>query len=382
MLGFLLIFASLISLLYGMEIQNESLLAVAGVLFIFALTDYVAMVIPVKLAQAGFFGVIALYFSYLGYAYLVFPLFIIFGTATLFNRERIAYWAFLASVPLAFVNSYLEPHASVPIWTLIGLMLGFTEHAIVEEMAEGDIYIISLYFALLGPFAFIPYAAQNVVGSLLYYRKEAGGWPVGPAMFVTAAPVFALITKAKLPEFLIYAYNHSPPNPNLATYVTFAIFFLSVIVSEAFILVLLVSFGLAAYTGMLAYFIWGEKAGETVTLVVLLGSLVILKVKGKLHIQNASSVSPEELFWGSSAIAVIMTAFLLFSAVKAFSIHEVISGIITGTLLATVGYWKVKKAEMWGWWFTPRYFLINGAVTGFWIGVALYKAYFFVSLYF
>ncbi|NJE13339.1 hypothetical protein [Thermococcus sp. LS2] len=384
MLGFLLVLASLFSLWYGMNIQNEALLIVAGILFIFALTDYAAMIIPVKLAQAGVFGIIAFYLDYFGYAYLVFPLFIIFGIATLFNREKIAYWAFLASIPIAFINSYLEPHAIVPIWTLIGLMLGFTEHAIVEEMAEGDIYIISLYFALFGPFAFIPYAAQNVVGNLIYYRREAMGWPVGPAMFVVAAPVFALLANAKLPEFLVYAYHHSPPNPDLAGWVMIGIIFLSIIVSEAFILSLLISIGLATYVGAVVCMVYGEWIAGWVSLIVLVASLVILRAFGKLHIHNASSVAPEELFWGSSVISVVMSAVLLLSAIRVLQVNEVVVGILTAVLMAVVGYWKVKKvgnAETWGWWFTPRYFLVNGVIAGFWIGLTLYKAYSLISLF-
>ncbi len=148
--------------------------------------------------------------------------FLLFAALMSANREGLATLVFFASIPVAVINSQHYPVASPIAWALVGLMLGLIENAVIEEMAEGDIFIISLYFMALGPLAFIPLAFQSIAGRT-FYKKQIDenryGYPVGPAMFVVSVPLFMivndLIDSRGLPDWLSTGL-HTPSSASLA----------------------------------------------------------------------------------------------------------------------------------------------------------------------
>ncbi|AIU70786.1 hypothetical protein TEU_10825 [Thermococcus eurythermalis] len=351
-------------------------LAIAYVLLAFAWMDFAKLVIYVFLA----FGAIAGFFlgnlKALFYATPVGLAYLLFGVLMDSNREKLATAVFVLSIPLLIINSKFFPQASIVSWGLIGLMAGVIENAVIEEMAEGDVFIISLYFMALGPFAFIPLAFQFITGLSFYERDR--GYPVGPAMFIIAVPVFMLIyhllSNNALPEWLFYGYYHGVTNERLAILGalggTFGIPYLMADYSkhsspsgepDDFKITLaggtmgavagLIA-GLLALVAVAAIGVYLDDMGyHNISTIVVLLALVAAFFAGmaafaftsQLHYEGKSSVDWHLWFWGISIVAIVLSLYLLPKAWKAFpEAHHL--ALFTGLLALVMFYLSIEKA--------------------------------------
>ena len=222
-LGFIVLaIASLQFISFSGNIEMNFAIAIGLVLLLFAWTDYFRLIVLTPFAFAAMLGFFLGNLDGLLYAIPIGLVFLLFAALMSANREGLATLVFFASIPVAIINSRHYPVASPVAWALVGLMLGLIENAVIEEMAEGDIFIISLYFMALGPLAFIPLAFQLITGETLYKRQideNRYAYPVGPAMFVVSVPLFMivndLIDSRGLPDWLFYAHFHGIAHPLL-----------------------------------------------------------------------------------------------------------------------------------------------------------------------
>ncbi|MEO2151105.1 MAG: hypothetical protein ABGW50_00380, partial [Thermococcus sp.] len=346
-------------------------LAIAYVLLAFAWMDFAKLVIYVFLAfgaMAGFFlGNLEalLYATPVGMAYLLFAYLISR------NREKLATAVFVLSIPLPIINSYFFPRASTVSWGLIGLMAGVIENAVIEEMAEGDVFIISLYFMALGPFAFIPLAFQTIIGLSLYERDV--GHPVGPAMFIVAVPIFMLSSHLAsthaLPEWLFYGYYHGVTNGKLALIgALFGTVGIPYLLSEdggyslqkgpeitltggtmgaiAGLIAGLLTFVAVAFLGCYIYDMGYHNPGG----IIVLGSILLAFIAGgfawgefsKVHYEGRSSVNWYIWFWGMSLVAVGLSLYLLPLAWETFRETRYLS-IFAGFLVLLLFYLSLER---------------------------------------
>ena len=373
---FILLLASLAYMEFASSGDMTFAFAIGYLLLLFAWTDYFSFIIyvfPAFGAIAGFFlgnlnGV--LYGAPTGLA------FVLFAALTSANRERLATLVFLLSIPLALVNSYLYPVSSPINWALIGLMVGIIENAIVEAMAEGDVFIISLYFMALGPLAFIPTALQEFTGRAFFEKKFDGGalaYPVGPAMFVIAVPLFMLIPhlvdKNVLPEWLFYAHFHGIQSPRLGLLVGLAATFgLPYLLSGYYqadprsdpslaggtmgaiagLVTGVITLVLVGYVGIYV----GENMGrETLASLIVWGALFIAFLVGivtwgmfsRLHYEGRSSIPYLVWFWGLNAVALLLSVPLLRVAWHELPTKYVLEiGLFTAVMFL-VSLWNERK---------------------------------------
>ncbi|QDA31658.1 hypothetical protein FH039_08685 [Thermococcus indicus] len=156
-----------------------------------AWSDYLNQAVPTKIIYAAFISMSIISFESFLHSYFLLPLFWAFTLALTSGKERIAYALTVIALPAAFISSRLWPASQTASWMLVGLMIGYTENVVMEDTAEGDIYLTALYFALLGPLAVIQYAARDAVGYAFFLKDSYGirFYPVGAAMFVLSVPV-------------------------------------------------------------------------------------------------------------------------------------------------------------------------------------------------
>ena len=348
-------------------------LAMGYVLLAFAWMDFAKLAIyvfPAFGAIAGFFlGNLdaLLYAAPVGLAYLL------FGALMALNREKLATAVFVLSIPLLIINSRLFPQASTVSWGLIGLMAGAIENAVIEETAEGDVFIISLYFMALGPFAFIPLAFQLITGLSFYERDR--GYPVGPAMFIIAVPIFMLIyrllSNSVLPEWLFYGYYHGVTNEKLALLGAFGgTFVLPYILGslsghsspdgEEITLagatlgaVAGLIAGLLALVALAALGIHLDDMGyHNLSIILALLALVAAFFAGmaafaftsQLHYEGRSSVNWHFWFWSISIVAIVLSIYLLPRAWEAFSETRQLA-VFTGLLALVMFYLSIERAK-------------------------------------
>lgn len=368
-LGFVILLLSSLTYLSLTDTADLNFATAIGLLLLaFAWTDYFSFIIYVFLAFgaiAGFFignldGV--LYGTPTGLA------FVLFAALVSHNRERLATLVFLLSLPLALVNSYLYPVSSPINWALVGLMVGIIENAVVEEMAEGDVFIIALYFMALGPLAFIPTALQAFTGKAFFEKRLYGGvyYPVGPAMFVVAVPLFLLVPSLVggkvLPEWLFYAHFHGVQSPGWAVFAGLVgTFGLPHLLKDADVenvaggtmgaiaglitgLLTLVVVGLGAmYVEDLGR---GNLAG-VVALAALLGAFMVgmgtWAYFSELHYEGESSIPYFLWFWGLNALALLLSVPLLREAWRELPAELALpTGVLTA-LLFLFSAWEERE---------------------------------------
>ncbi len=377
-LGFIVLAVTSLTFLELFDLDNGNFAVfIAYVLLIFAWMDYAKLVIYVFLAFgaiAGFFlgNLNGLFYGFpTGLAYLLFA----YLLST--NRERLATRVFVLSIPLAIITARFFPISSTVIWGLIGLMAGAIENAVIEEMAEGDVFIIALYFMALGPFAFIPLALQTMTGIILFEKQyyDRSVYPVGPAMFVVSVPIFALLdylaSTHSLPEWLFYGYYHGVTNPKLAVLGaflgTFGIPFLlsseqdtgitidfEVTVAGATIgAVAGLVAGLATLSalGVLGFYVdklgYHNLAGVLV-LVALLGSFMVGGIVwvefSQLHYEGRSSINSYLWLWGIEIASILLSLYLLRYAWGLFEEARVLA-LVTGLIFTGLFYLSIEKSE-------------------------------------
>ncbi|NJE10073.1 hypothetical protein [Thermococcus sp. MAR1] len=377
-LGFIVLTVTSLTFLELFDLDNGNFAVfIAYVLLIFAWMDYFKLIIYVFLA----FGAIAGFFlgnlDGLIYGFPTGLAYLLFAYLLSTNRERLATLVFVLSIPLAIITAKFFPISSTVIWGLIGLMAGAIENAVIEEMAEGDVFIIALYFMALGPFAFIPLALQAVTGITLFEKQYYDGsvYPVGPAMFVVSVPLFALLNHLastnSLPEWLFYGYYHGVTNPKLAVIGaflgTFGIPFLlsleqgtgttmdfEVTVAGATIgAVAGLVAGLATLgaLGVLGFYV--DKLGYhnlagVLALVALLGSFVVGGVVwvgfSQLHYEGRSSINPYLWLWGIEIASILLSLYLLRYAWGLFEEARVLA-LVTGLIFTVLFYLSIEKSE-------------------------------------
>ncbi|ASJ09272.1 hypothetical protein A3L11_08535 [Thermococcus siculi] len=355
-LGFvLLLSASLYFLADVASTDGWSFVQVLGlILLLFAWTDYMSLIIYPA------FGMVALGAFFLGNLDGLFSslpmlaLFTLFAALLSTDRERWAFRVFLLSIPVAFISSYLWEESSPVSWAMVGLMLGYVENAVVEEMAEGDVYILALYFMALGPLGFIPFALQRPLGILLYSIETEEGilYPVGPGTFVVSVPILvtikSLVSSGSLPGWLFFAHQQGIPN-STAVLIGGAIglyiathYFLdveSLLGAMAGLSVGIITFVLI---GLIALFL-GDH-GHTIASIVLFIFAFFYSIGAaywafdafsKLHYHGGSSIDPMMMAFGSLAGAIALAMlFMLLS----WGLFQSVPGVIPSTTgLAIVG---------------------------------------------
>jgi len=397
-IGFVLLLLS--SLTYmGLTDTNGANFAVwiGYLLMTFAWTDYFSFVIytfPAFGAIAGFLvgnldGV--LYGLPTGLA------FVVFAALLSRNRERLATLVFLLSIPMALVNSYAYPISSPVNWALIGLMVGLIENAVVEEMAEGDVFIIALYFMALGPLAFIPTAFQLFTGRAFFEKRFHGGsyYPVGPATFVVAVPLFilvpALVGGRALPEWLFYAHFHGVQRPGWGILAGLAATFglpylladyqryssdseLSLAGGTMGAVAGLVAGVLTlAAVGLVAIYV-GEHGRETLAGVLAIGAFIAAVFVGgvtgvefsKLHYAGESSIDAFRWFLGINVAALVLSIAVLVESPSNGEL-PILTGALT-TALFLVSVWDEREYLGTPW---LVFLLFLAFVSGLWVGLGI-----------
>jgi len=380
-------------------------IAIFIVLMLFAWTDYfrfIILVSPGYAAMAGFFlgnldGIV--------YAAPTGLIFLLFAYLMGSNREKAATLVFLLSIPVAVVNSRHYPLASPIAWAIVGLMAGLIENAVIEEMADGDVFIVALYFMALGPFAFIPLAFQNFIGLAFYSKQVERGYayPVGPAMFVIAVPIFILlehfVSSNGLPDWLLYAHFHGIPHPRLAIISAFAGYFIIPLFSQSIpeiekesgeqltlpglvmgavagLIGGITSMALVAMAGM-----YVEKLGykNLATLLAFLalaaflfGGLVAMAFSLRLHYEGKSSIDPFLWFWGLELAAIVLSLYLIPSAWRAFPDARTLAPAF-GAIITLWSYVVMRKEmsldELSGPW--KGALLTSAFLAGLWAGFGI-----------
>ncbi len=373
--------------------------AIGYVLLLFAWTDYFSFIIYTYPAFGAIAGFLIGNLKGLLYGVPTGLAFVLFAALTSANKERAATVVFLLSIPIALVNSYLYPVSSPINWAFIGLMVGIIENAIVEEMAEGDVFIISLYFMTLGPLAFIPTALQAFTGRAFFEKRFNNGtaYPVGPAMFVIAVPLFMLVphlvNKNVLPEWLFYAHFHGVQNPELGFFAGLAATFLVPRLIEecsigdpredvslaggtmgamAGLVTSLITFVLVTYLGTYLK----DTGRETLALIVGIGGLfttllvgmVTLAMFSQLHYEGKSSIPYLAWFWSLNSIALTFSVPLLRIAWREFPTKYVPEiGLFTAVMFL-MSLWDERED------FNPLTILLLeffAFLAGIWVGFSL-----------
>ncbi|AFL96146.1 hypothetical protein CL1_1951 [Thermococcus cleftensis] len=334
--GFLVLALTSWAFLAQTDIENATFATtVAFILLLFAWTDYFSFVIYIAPAFGAIAGLFAGNFDGIYYGIPTGLAFVLFALLMSRNREKLATLVFLLTLPLAVVNAHLYPVSSAIVWTFIGLMVGLIENAVIEEMAGGDVLIIALYFMALGPLAFIPTALQTFTGRALFEKvfDDVSAYPVGPAMFVIALPLFlatpGLVENHYLPEWLFYAHFHGLQSPGWAFFVGLGAMFLSGYATSlgdddpiAAIMGLTAGLvvGMVVLVGLVLLGMYVEGLGhEGLSTLLALGALALSLFAwlfsavslAPLHYEGKSSIPPHLWFWGLNAVALLLSVPLL-----------------------------------------------------------------------
>ncbi|NJF24398.1 hypothetical protein [Thermococcus sp. Bubb.Bath] len=326
------------------------------VLLLFAWTDFRDFVIFPIFAISAFIGFFVGNYGRIIYSFLVAIFFVAFSLLLGANKEKEATYVFLAALPVAVLSSYYMPGGSALDWSLIGLMLGYIENTVIEEMAEGDVYIIALYFMALGPLAFIPYGLQVITGTALY--SEEIRYPVGPAMFLPATPLFLWLPKLTssrlIPSWLFYPQVHGLTHPSAA----FAVALISIFIVAGAEYYIKVSNLLAVISGFFAFVVTllasltvfvlvnklltGKFSGEPSTWVALFIVFVSFVVgadvamySSNLHYEGKSSIDVTPFCLGALIFGIILTVLVLAAAldVKLLDRKAVIVSLLSSALM-------------------------------------------------
>ncbi len=381
-LGFVLLASASWWFLTGTNTDEMNFaVAIGYVLLIFAWTDYSRLIILTPFAFAAMLGFFLGNIDGIVYAAPTGLVFLLFAALMSSNHEKAATLTFVASLPVALVNSYYYPAASPVAWALVGLMVALIEHAAIEEMAEGDVFIIPLYFMVLGPMAFIPLAFQNFTGLTLYERKSENAYvyPVGPAMFVVSVPLFLmvgdLIESKSLPEWLFYSHFHGIEHPLLGIIGAFAGYFLipmavhgmeasegnelndetgrftsagAVMGLTAGIIGGLVSMAIMGLIGIYLDELGYKYLADVFVLLALgalfFGGFAAFALFSRLHYEGRSSIDPVLWVWGLNLVAALLSLFLLPTAWETFPDGR-IPALATGLTLVFLFYLTLKKGE-------------------------------------
>ncbi|GAB6134928.1 hypothetical protein [Thermococcus prieurii] len=409
---FVLLFASFTFLSFvGAVMSSGSDLpfsAVVGlVLLLYAWTDYVYFAIDITYGLAILIGFLAADLEGVFYAIPMDILYLVFIYLMRRNSERLATLLFVLSVPLALVNSYLVPPSSAIAWMVVGLMAGIVENAVVEEMAEGDPIMIALYFMALGPLALVPFAFQNVTGRTLFAKENR--WPVGPAMFTVAVPLFKPILDqwdSKLPDWLLYVQYHGVPHSSLGVLVGFLTLFwlgfhlIRVLSNEGMNAVEIVAgvmtaviaplFGLSLLAVIVE--VLSDSGYTNLSMLVTLAGfvgLIVLAWKAlrvpRLHYERRSSIDFERWESGIFLLADAVSLLLLFKLWSVLGHHRLALGM---ALLLAVWYyavflWDILKDKINGLLGLPRvmalgltvpyswFIIISAFLSGLWVGFGI-----------
>ncbi|MFA4668217.1 hypothetical protein QDY65_06820 [Pyrococcus kukulkanii] len=307
----------------------------------------------------------------------------IFTTLLLFGKEKEAYYLTLLGIPVAFFNSYMHPDAAAFIWGVFGLMIGYTENAIIEEMAEGDIDLATFYFFTLGPLGFIPYSLQEALGHLLYAKRENEKiyYPVAPALYTAFILPFYLVMihYKELPVWMTGIIG-SPNFWGRAMLLAFAAIFFGIVFSPEgmlkfvhYLTLILIGEGLA-YKHLNNVLSENRLIIALITVFVILTFIELIFLSGKLHYHGYSTVNPYILRWVSLGLAIWGLA-QLFPYFQGIASPDVLkdAGILEALLLTL--YLILLKRDYGG---LSAYDVVNGA-----LGTALLSltlAYFYPSL--
>ncbi|MFA4646413.1 hypothetical protein P8X24_03965 [Pyrococcus kukulkanii] len=307
----------------------------------------------------------------------------IFTTLLLFGREREAYYLTLLGIPIAFFNSYMHPDAAAFIWGVFGLMIGYTENAIIEKMAEGDIDLTTFYFFTLGPLGFIPYSFQESLGHLLYAKKEEDNiyYPVAPALYTAfILPFYLVIIHYKELPVWMTGIVGSPNFWGRAMLLAFAAIFFGIVLSPEGMLKFVHYLTLVLIGEGMAYKYLHNILSENKLVITLIAVFAILSfielifLSGELHYHGYSTVNPYILRWASLGLAIWGLAQLFPYFQELVSPDVLKNAGILEALLFTLYIILVKRdyGEL------PPYDIINGA-----LGTALLSltlAYFYPTL--
>jgi len=374
-------------------------LAIGIVLLIFAWTDYFKLLINVLFGFAAIVGFFIGNIEGVFYALPTGVLFILFAYLNDRNRERAATAVFLFALPVALINSYYFHEGGPIAWALVGLMIGIIENAVVENMAEGDVFIIALYFMALGPLAFIPLALEGILGITLYTREieifDDYVYPLGPAMFITSVPLFyaipELVRNGWLPSWLFYAHAHGVPHPGYA--MVFGVLGAVVIGymlngleeddSPVGLLMAGVSALIAAMltfggVGLLGVYLQ-DHGYEHLTTIAGIGAIVLPFVVGayvmvytfNLHYEGRSSINSDLWKLGIRAVGVALSAITLPGVWKLFAeTHK--TALALALFLPLWFLLKLEREELkaLGPVWTLFYLLMN-VLAGVWIGLGM-----------
>lgn len=382
--------------------------AVGFVLLIYAWSDYRHFIINVTYGLAVLIGFLVADFEGLVYALPLGLTYLVFIYLMRKNRERLAAVLLAVSLPLALASSYLVPPSGLVAWTLVGLMAGIAENAIVEEMAEGDPIMIALYFMALGPLALIPFALQNITGRVLFAKEI--GWPVGPAMFTVSVPLFELVfgdASSRLPGWLIYVQNHGVPHGTagilagvFVLWSGLGIGIIKTLADEGMNFVEIVAGIMTAAVAFLLALIGVGAAGyylnstghTTASYAVLLAGFVLMAIVAvkavrlpRFHYEKKSSISWLRWTAGIFLLADGLSIGLLFKVWGTFGNHKL--ALAMGFLLA-VWYYAVfmrdvMADEMQSLRQLPKFmlfglrvldswlFIVSAFIAGLWVGLGM-----------
>ncbi|ASJ09271.1 hypothetical protein A3L11_08530 [Thermococcus siculi] len=265
------------------------------------------------------------------------------------EREREAYGTVLAMLVVAFGSFIAEGSIDHFVWATLGLALGLTENAIIEDSMGGDVALTALIFSVLGPLAVVPHVTGDVAGYLLFIEDVEGGraFPVAPALAVTAVPVAlaASSVRATAPGYAPAVVG------GILAYVLLRHFggrFLplasGIVLGLAVVFGVTFKFGFPALVLLVALFLWTRYLMEN----------------GSITYHGKSTVTPGELHWGSLVVAWLVTAYFLRGIdVKAPLLFSLLAPVI----LTAVGTREDERISTLG--------LLRGALLGFWIGAGL-----------
>ncbi|MDV3103754.1 hypothetical protein [Thermococcus waiotapuensis] len=387
-------------------------IVIGYVLLLYAWTDYIQLIIHNPFGFAAMLGFFLGNIEGIFYAVPIELVFLLFASLMRLNREKAATLTFVASLPVALVNSYYYPIASPMAWALVGLMAAVIEHAAIEEMAEGDVFIIPLYFMALGPIAFIPLAFQSFTGTGLYLREDEDNhieyYPVGPAMFVVSVPLFLmlgnLVESQSLPEWLFYAHFHGIKHPTLGLIGALAgSYLMPKVIYEMYqlekdekdsstsrftsagavmglavgVIAGLLSMVVLALIGVyfqnhgyiyLAYLFVFMAFGA-----LFIGGFAVFFLFSELHYEGKSSINQALWLWGLTLVAILQSLFLLPAAWRAFPDGRA-PAILTGLAVVSLFYLQAGKWENptlieWLWIAT---LLVSAFLAGVWAGFSLW----------
>jgi hypothetical protein len=314
------------------------------------------------------------------YAIFFAPIFLAYAYLVSRAEERKAFYLSLLSIPIAFLYTYFIPDASPATWALVGLMLAYNHHAIIEDMAMGDVYIIPLYFMILGPFALIPYSLVYAMGEILFLSEERKGFPVGPALFVTAIPVYIAMSAAKGKAFLFtFQSIHTHPLLAVAMFVIGAYYIVYVDAENLLRGItggIMALFALAVYS---AFVMWLDKKFDVSDLklfllfiigIILIGGLLLeAALKIRLHYHGTSTVPIEDLQVYMAfclAVSAGLTAYLLWHALE----RGPLSDISLAWIPVLVAVFASLRIFVTRWW-DVKLRIVEGILGGVWIGLLI-----------